>query len=112
MKKRVLVAVFITGCFVLIAILGLDLASHSGQNYDTARVWLLVVFGLAVAALVYAGIFLDRRERWTAFLLAAISVLLFSFLSIFSIGIFIAPFGLALLGLSLWKLSKRKPLAR
>jgi hypothetical protein len=100
MRVRLLIAIFALGCFDLVAILWL---AASGRGEQIMPSILLGIFGLVIATLVLMGIFLAGKERWTAFILVATSLLLFSILSIFSAGIFIAPVGLFLLGFSLYK---------
>jgi len=113
MKTRILMAIFTAGVSVLVAIIWLAITSPreiTGTSiYPDVIVLLDGAFGLVTAALVYLSMFLSGKERWTALMLAAILLLLFSILAIFSIGIFIAPVGLLLLGLSLWKLAQRSP---
>ncbi|OGO39531.1 MAG: hypothetical protein A2147_04285 [Chloroflexi bacterium RBG_16_57_8] len=65
---------------------------------------ILTVPGLGVAVLLLATIFGKMTERWTAWALAAILLLVFSMLSAFSIGLLTWPLALLLLTLSLWKL--------
>ena len=108
MKVRLLIAIFALGCFDLIAILWLAASGRGGQIMPTLLSIQLGIFGLVIATLVLMGIFLAGKERWTAFILVATSLLLFSVLSIFSVGIFIAPVGLFLLGFSLYKMLHRE----
>ena len=106
MKTRKLMAIFALGVLVLVAIIWLGITSPQiitePSIYPDVIYFLDGAFGLVTAALVFMSIFLEGKERWTALMLAAILLLLFSILAIFSIGIDIAPVGLLLLGLSLW----------
>lgn len=111
MKSRILVSIFALGVFALITILWLGLASQGKPIYVTtteptyvkAVDFLLGALGAVTLALVFMGIFLSGKERWTALALVATLLLLFSILAAFSIGIFIAPLALILLGFSIWK---------
>lgn len=103
MKMRTAVAIFVLACFALIATLLLGLMREGEPIYITPVYILLAVTGILFIALVIMGIFFEGKERWTIFTLVAILLILFSALSIFSIGLFIAPVALFLLGFSLWK---------
>lgn len=107
MKMRIIVAIFTLACLALIAGLILGLARQGEPLYITGINILMGVSGLVIATLVFMGIFFAGKERWTAMALAASLLLLFSALTIFSVGIFIAPVGLFLLGFSIWKLLHR-----
>ena len=104
MKMRTAVAIFALACFTLAASLLLVLMRQGQPIYTTPVNILLGVAGALFVALVFIGIFLENKERWTVFTLVAILLTLFSALFIFSIGLFIAPVALFLLGFSLWKL--------
>jgi hypothetical protein len=104
MKMRTAVAIFVLACFALTASLLLILIRQGQPIYITPVNILLGVAGALFVTLVLMGIFLGNKERWTVFTLVAILLTLFSALSIFSIGLFIAPVALFLLGFSLWKL--------
>lgn len=103
MKMRTAVAIFALACFALATILFLALMRRGEPTYIAPDI-LLGVAGTLFVVLVLMGIFFERKERWTVFTLVAILLILFSALSIFSIGIFIAPVALILLGIALWKL--------
>ncbi len=103
MKMRIAMAVFALACFALLGILLLALMRQGEPVYITPVNVLLGVAGALFVSLVLMGIFFQRRERWNVFLLVAILLILFSALSVFSIGIFIAPVALFLLGFSIWK---------
>lgn len=104
MKMRVLVAMFTLACLALITGLILGLARQGEPLYITEVNILISIAGLVTATLIFMGIFLADKKRWTALALAAALMLLFSILSIFSVGIYTAPVGLFLLGFSIWKL--------
>ena len=108
MKIRTAVAIFALACFALIAILLLGLMRQGEPIYITPVNILLGIAGALFVALVLMGIFLEGKERWKVFTLVAILLILFSALSIFSIGIFIAPVALLLLGFSIWKSRRNK----
>jgi hypothetical protein len=101
MKMRISVLIFTLACLVLITSLLLGFLSQ-GDNSHTIAI-LLGSFGTMFTALVVMGIFLGGKERWTVFTLVATLLLLFSAAAIFSMGLFIAPVALLLLGFSLWK---------
>jgi hypothetical protein len=104
MRLRTAFAIFALACLALIAIFLLALLRQGEPIYITL---INVVFGISGAgfiALVLMGVFLPGGERWKVFVLVAILLLLFSVLTMFSIGIFVAPVALALLGIALWKL--------
>jgi hypothetical protein len=107
MKTRKLMAIFALGVLILVAIIWRGITGPriiTGTSiYPDVTVVLIGAFALVTGALVYLSMSLNGKERWTALMLAAILILLFSILAIFSIGIFIAPVGLLLLGVSLWK---------
>ena len=103
MKVRTAVAIFALACFALIASLVLGLMRGGEPIYIAPVNVLLGVAGALLVALVMMGIFFEGKERWKIFTLVAILLILFSALSIFSIGLFMAPVALFLLGLSLWK---------
>lgn len=65
---------------------------------------LLFVLGFLVAA----AVFVRDNRRWTILAATAIVLLGFSALTIFSIGLGTAPLALILLGISLWKLARRR----
>jgi len=108
MRMRIIVAIFTLACLALIAALVLGLARQGEPLYITEINILIGISGLVIATLICMGIFFAEKERWTALALAATLLLMFSVLSIFSVGIFIAPVGLFLLGLSIWKLVHRQ----
>ncbi len=103
MKVRTAVAVFALACFALAIILFLAFMRHGQPTYIAPVNILLGVAGILFVILVMMGIFFERKERWTVFTLVAILLILFSALSIFSIGIFVAPVALLLLGFSILK---------
>jgi hypothetical protein len=114
-KTRILVTIFTIGIFALITILWLGLA-RPGEPATTVQPtyvktvdFLLGALGAVIAVLVFMGIFVSGEERWMALALVATLLLLFSVLAIFSIGIFIAPVALLLLGFSLWKYRHSEP---
>ena len=108
MKMRAAVAIFVLACFALVAILWLGLARNGEPVYIAPVNILLGVAGALFVALVMMGIFFESKERWIVFTLVAILLILFSALTIFSIGLFIAPVALFLLGFSIWKLSRHR----
>ena len=108
MKVRTAVAIFALACFALAAILFLGLMRHGEPTYIGPVNILLGIAGALFVALVLMGIFLEGTEQWRVFTLVAILLILFSALSIFSIGIFIAPVALFLLGFSIWRFKRNK----
>ena len=67
--------------------------------------WMLLGgLGASLALMVLWGVFATGQGRWLAFGLVAMLGLGFSALTIFSVGILVAPLGLLLLGFSLGKL--------
>jgi hypothetical protein len=108
MNVRTAIAIFTMACLALIAIFLLAFLRQGEPIYITPINVLFGISGAGFVALVLMGIFLGGKERWTVFILVAILLLLFSALTIFSIGIFVAPVALILLGISLWKLLHRK----
>ncbi|MDD4859007.1 MAG: hypothetical protein PHR56_02225 [Dehalococcoidales bacterium] len=114
MKIRTAIAIFTLACFALIVLLLLGLGRQGEETYVTqpsninSSYILLGIAGGLFVALVLMGIFLEGKERWKVLTLAAILLILFSALSIFSIGIFLAPIALLLLGFSIWKIRSNK----
>jgi ABC-type transport system involved in cytochrome c biogenesis permease subunit len=108
MKIRTAVAIFALAGFALVASLVLGLMREGEPIYIVPVYILLGIAGVLVIALVMMGIFFEGKERWTIFTLAAILLILFSALSIFSMGIFIVPVALLLLGFSIWKWKSRR----
>jgi len=104
MKMRIIVAIFTLACLALITGLILGLARQGEPLYIKEINILMGISGLVVATLVFMGIFFAGKARWTALAFVATLLLIFSILSIFSVGLFIAPMGLFLLGFSIWKL--------
>jgi len=73
-------------------------------------VWTLIGgLGVSLALMVLSGLSTRGRRRWVTFSLVALLMLGFAVLTLFSIGILVAPFGLALLGVSLRKLFRSTP---
>ena len=103
MKRHKWIA-FIIGCLTLLVTVGIALARQGEARYLFATPIILTVFGLMVAFLIFVSVLNREKERWTGLLLVAILLLGFSALSIFSIGLFLAPIALFLLGISIWKL--------
>ena len=95
-------AAFIIGILALIIMLGIT--ANNLQSYDPIRLVLLVIFGLVIMLLVFIGVKTRNNERWMALLLLGILLLGFSALTIFSVGLFIAPIALFLAIMSAWKL--------
>jgi len=108
MKMRTAVAIFTLACFALLAILLLALMRHGEPIYVTQTYIVLGVAGTLFVILVSMGIFFEGKERWRVFILVAILLILFSALTIFSIGLFVAPIALCLLGFALWKHHRTK----
>jgi hypothetical protein len=111
MKRQLAVVVsFTVGCGVLAAILSLALA-RSFERAPVTRllVWpLLIVLLVAAGVLVAASVLAKKKERWAILLLFALLVLGFSVLSIFTVGVFVAPVGLFLLAFSLLQLFRSR----
>ncbi len=106
-KGIFLIALFAAGSACLVAAFGITWA----RGLDPAEerfhpvIWILLGgLGASVALTVLWGVFATGQARWLAFSLVAILVLGFSALTIFSVGILVAPLGLLLLGFSLGKL--------
>jgi hypothetical protein len=99
---------FILGCLTLVAVIVTAILRQGEAVLLFAPTIILAIFGIVVVYLVATGLLNKTRERWKALLLVAVLLLGFSVLSIFSIGLFIAPFALSLLGLSIWKLVHKK----
>ena len=102
-----LVAFFAAGSACLVAAFGITW----GRWLDPAEerfhpvIWILSGgLGASLALTVLWGVFATGQARWLAVSLVAILVLGSSALTIFSVGILVAPLGLLLLGFSLGKL--------
>ena len=77
-----------------------------GHSHFLSRAF-MGTMGVLVANMVLWAVAVAGKMRWVAVGLIAFLLLGFSALTIMSIGILIAPFGLILLALSLWKLLRR-----
>ena len=101
---------FIVGCGVLVAISTLALGGSFERAPATlSLVWpLLIVLLIAAGVLVAASVLAKKKERWASLLLFALLVLGFSILSIFTVGVFVAPVGLFLLAFSLLQLLRSR----
>ena len=106
-KSMHLVAFFAVGSACLVAAFGIAWArwlDPAEERYD-AVIWLLLGgLGASSALMVLLGVFARGQARWLAFSLVATLVVGFGALTIFSVGMLVAPFGLLLLGFSLGKL--------
>ena len=107
MKRYGMIA-FIIGCIAFLTAVGVAIARQGEARYLFATPIILTVFGLAVVYLVFISVLNRGRERWIGLLLAGIFLLGFSALSIFSIGLYIAPVALFVLGMSTWKLVRQR----
>ena len=93
------------GCAILLTAFGIGWADWGGLANRIGIMQILMgALGVMVVLLVILGILSRGRERWTSLTLGAILLLGFSALTIFSVGMFVAPVGLFLLGFSIWKL--------
>jgi hypothetical protein len=95
---------FILGCLTLLSIIGVILLRQGEATLLFAPPVIFTIFGIVILYLVLTSILNNAKERWLDLLLVGILLLGFSVLSIFSIGLYIAPVALFLLGLSIWKL--------
>ena len=107
---------FALGVFCLAFAFAITLSRSEGYNPAdslTAKIfiWLsLAGLAFAIAQLGFVGAIYKAKTRWLAFFLIAILLLGFSALALPSFGLFTAPVGLVLLGLSvvkLWRHSRR-----
>ena len=122
-NRNLMIASFVGGCVALVAVFvmaagGGSFVSGSGTVIVIAagggpsdfeivvRQLLAAIVAVAVIALVIIGATNSSRERWQAFLLAALLVLGFSALTIFSIGFILAPISLAFLIISIMRLAR------
>lgn len=98
---------FIVGCATIFAAFGIGWANWGELANRIGIMQILMgVLGVMVVLLVVLGILSRGKERWTSLTLGAILLLGFSALTLFSVGIFVAPVALILLGISLWKLHR------
>ena len=99
-------SMFAIGCALLIAAFVIawarwwELANHEGFLQI-----LMGALGVVVALLVATGVLGRGEERWTALGFAATLILGFSAIAFFSVGMLTTLPGLALLALSIWKLT-------
>jgi hypothetical protein len=105
-KRLGLIVSFLVGAAMLIYAFGIGYAGwwEFADRMVVASV-LLSALGVAVVFLTTMGTLARGKGRWTPFTLAAILLLGFSALTFFSLGIYVAPVGLLLLGFSIWKLA-------
>jgi len=82
----------------------LGVARQGNPLYITGIDIFIGISGIVIIALVFMGIFFADKERWISLALATALLLFFSAFTIFSVGIFIAPVSLFMLGFSIWKL--------
>ena len=109
MKNRGLLLIFVVGCIILFAAFGIGFTKWDELTHRDGIVQILMgALGVTDLVLMVRGILGGGKERWTAFTLGAILLLGFSAFSIFSVGFFIAPAALLLLGFSLGKLLQRE----
>ncbi len=110
MKSRGLAVLFAAGCIILLAIFIIGWA-NSWEITNHVGIVQILTGALAVVALelVVIGILNKDKTRWQALATGAVLILGFSVITFFGIGVFVAPVGLILLGISLWRLLRRKP---
>ena len=100
-----LVAFFAAGSACLVAAFGITWARWLNPAEERSVIWILLGGkGASLALMVLWGAFATGQARWLAFGLVALLVMGFSALTIFTVGILVAPLGLLLLGFSLGKL--------
>ena len=104
MKSRGLSLIFAVGCLILFAAFAIGYANW-GEFSNRIGIMQILMGALGAVVLFLAVMSIPNRgkARWTALILCAILLLGFSALTIFSIGIFMAPVALLLLGFSIWK---------
>ena len=105
MKKLCSVVSFVVGLAILAYGFGIAYAEwwEFAERWALARI-LLAALGIVVAFLATIGVLGRNRDRWIPMSLTAILLLGFSALTFFSLGVYLAPFALLLLGFSIWKL--------
>ena len=106
-KHILLVAFFAAGFAFLIAAFGITWARWLDPTEERSHTVIRILLGglgASLALTVSWGVFATGKARWLAFSLVATLVLGFSALTIFSVGILVAPLGLLLLGFSLGRL--------
>jgi len=112
MRRFGLIAGFAVGAAVLVYAVGTAYAGW--REFAGHGVVLAVVFsalGVVAALLTTIGVMSSGRGRWLPLGLVAILLLGLSALTPVTLGLFAAPLGLVLLGLSVWKLVSLKTAA-
>jgi hypothetical protein len=108
-KKLGLVVSFIVGSATLVYAFGIAYAKWwEFAERAVVASSLLGILGVVVVFLATIGVLASGRDRWIPLSLAAILLLGFSALTFFSVGMYVVPVGLLLLGFSIWKLARRK----
>ncbi|ADJ26826.1 hypothetical protein Dehly_1545 [Dehalogenimonas lykanthroporepellens BL-DC-9] len=109
-KRAFVITSFILGLVALVVFTGITLGNWGELvNSDENRNYLRILFSLIAVftvVLLILGVFFREKDRWLSFTLAALLITGFSMSYFYSIGPLLAPIGIVLLVISVFKLAR------